>query len=204
MSDKTLNQNDRSSRKNSPRFAPKGSSPAGFTPDLHIASEKTTVVNLARTAKVVKGGKRFSFRALVVVGDSRGGVGVSIGKANQVQMAIQKATMHARKHMVHFPLVEDANTIPHEIVGCAGAGKVWMKPAGPGTGVIAGAGVRAVLEAAGIHNVLTKSLGSSNPCNMVYATIDALTQLKSKEEVAKLRSKAASQPAAAPSAQQAA
>jgi len=191
MSDKTLNQNDRSSRKNSPRFAPKGA-PA-FTPDLNIAAEKTTVVNLARTAKVVKGGKRFSFRALVVVGDSRGGVGVSIGKANQVQLAIQKATTHARKHMVHFPLVEDANTIPHEIIGAAGAGKVWMKPAGPGTGVIAGAGVRAVLEAAGIHNILTKSLGSSNPCNMVYATIEALRQLKSKEEVAKLRSKTTAQ-----------
>ncbi|NLO92449.1 MAG: 30S ribosomal protein S5 [Elusimicrobia bacterium] len=191
MSDKTLNQNDRSSRKNSPRFAPKGA--PGFTPDLNIAAEKTTVVNLARTAKVVKGGKRFSFRALVVVGDSRGSVGVSIGKANQVQMAIQKATSHARKHMVHFPLVEDANTIPHEIIGVSGAGKVWMKPAGPGTGVIAGAGVRAVLEAAGIHNILTKSLGSSNPCNMVYATVEALKLLKSKEEVAKLRSKTTAQ-----------
>lgn len=193
MSDKTLNQNDRSSRKNSPRFAPKGGGSSAFTPDLNIAAEKTTVVNLARTAKVVKGGKRFSFRALVVVGDSRGSVGVSIGKANQVQLAIQKATSHARKHMVHFPLVEDANTIPHEIIGAAGAGKVWMKPAGPGTGVIAGAGVRAVLEAAGIHNILTKSLGSSNPCNMVYATIEALKQLRSKEEVAKLRSKTTAQ-----------
>jgi len=149
--------------------------------------EKSTVVNITRTAKVVKGGKRFSFRALVVVGDGNGTVGVSIGKANQVQMAIQKATTHAKKHMVTFPLVQD--TIPHEIIGKFGTGQVWMKPAAPGTGVIAGGGVRAVLEAAGIKNILTKNLGSTNPFNTVYATLSALEELRSKEDVAKMRGK---------------
>jgi len=153
------------------------------------ASEgKTTVIHVARTAKVVKGGKRFGFRALVVVGNGEGKVGVAIGKANQVQLAIGKAEVHARKHMITFPVVGD--TIPHEVIGRFGAASVWMKPAAPGTGVIAGAGVRLVFEAAGIKDVLARSLGSNNPCNLVYATLDALKLLKSKEAVNVTRGKA--------------
>lgn len=153
------------------------------------ASEgKTTVIHVARTAKVVKGGKRFGFRALVVVGNGEGKVGVAIGKANQVQLAIGKAETHARKNMVTFPVTGD--TIPHEVIGRFGAASVWMKPAAPGTGVIAGAGVRLVFEAAGIKDVLAKSLGSTNPCNLVYATMEALKLLKSKEAVHIVRGKA--------------
>lgn len=153
------------------------------------ASEgKTTVIHVARTAKVVKGGKRFGFRALVVVGNGEGKVGVAIGKANQVQLAIGKAETHARKNMVTFPVVGD--TIPHEVIGRFGAASVWMKPAAPGTGVIAGAGVRLVFEAAGIKDVLAKSLGSTNPCNLVYATMEALKLLKSRESVNVVRGKA--------------
>lgn len=148
----------------------------------------TTVIQVARTAKVVKGGKRFGFRALVVVGDGNGKVGVSIGKANQVQFAVSKAEFHARRHTIKFPLVND--TIPHEIIGKFGSASVWMKPAAPGTGVIAGAGVRLVLEAAGIKNILAKSLGSTNACNLAYATINALEQLRSKEAVLAQRGKA--------------
>ncbi|MFH1620088.1 MAG: 30S ribosomal protein S5 [bacterium] len=149
--------------------------------------EKSVVVTINRVAKVVKGGKRFSFSALVVLGNGNGNVGVSIGKANEVQAAIQKATARARKCMITFPLVQ--RTIPHEIIGHFGAGRVWMKPAAPGSGVIAGGGVRAVLEAGGVKDILTKSLGSSNPCNVVGATIDALKRLRSREEVMKLRGK---------------
>lgn len=153
------------------------------------ASEgKTTVIHVARTAKVVKGGKRFGFRALVVVGNGDGKVGVAIGKANQVQLAIGKAEVHARKNMITFPVVGD--TIPHEVIGRFGAASVWMKPAAPGTGVIAGAGVRLVFEAAGIKDVLARSLGSNNPCNLVYATLEALKMLKSKEAVNVIRGKA--------------
>lgn len=153
------------------------------------ASEgKTTVIHVARTAKVVKGGKRFGFRALIVVGNGEGKVGVAIGKANQVQLAIGKAETHARKNMITFPVVGE--TIPHEIIGRFGAASVWMKPAAPGTGVIAGAGVRLVLEAAGIKDVLARSLGSNNPCNLVYATMEALKLLKSKESVNAIRGKA--------------
>ena len=147
----------------------------------------TTVIQVARTAKVVKGGKRFGFRALVVVGDGNGKVGVSIGKANQVQFAVSKAEFHARRHTVKFPIVND--TIPHEVIGNFGSASVWMKPAAPGTGVIAGAGVRLVLEAAGIKNILAKSLGSTNACNLAYATMKALEQLKSKEAVLAQRGK---------------
>ncbi|MDD6173508.1 30S ribosomal protein S5 [Candidatus Proelusimicrobium excrementi] len=147
----------------------------------------TTVIQVARTAKVVKGGKRFGFRALVVVGDGNGKVGVSIGKANQVQFAVSKAEFHARRHTVKFPIVND--TIPHEVIGKFGSASVWMKPAAPGTGVIAGAGVRLVLEAAGIKNILAKSLGSTNACNLAYATMKALEQLKSKEAVLAQRGK---------------
>lgn len=159
---------------------------------------KTTVIHVARTAKVVKGGKRFGFRALVVVGNENGKIGVAIGKANQVQLAIGKAESAARKNMVTFPIVNE--TIPHEIIGKFGAASVWMKPAAPGTGVIAGAGVRLLLEAAGIKNVLAKSLGSTNPCNLAYATMEALQQLKSKEAVAAIRGKA-EKPAETPKAE---
>lgn len=155
----------------------------------------TTVIQVARTAKVVKGGKRFGFRALVVVGDGNGKVGVAIGKANQVQFAVSKAEFQAKKNFIKFPIVND--TIPHEIIGKFGAASVWMKPAAPGTGVIAGAGVRLVLEAAGIKNILAKSLGSTNACNLVYATIEALEQLKSKETVMLNRGKVAAAPAVA-------
>ena len=162
----------------------------------------TTVIQVARTAKVVKGGKRFGFRALVVVGDGNGKVGVAIGKANQVQFAVSKAEFQAKKNFIKFPIVND--TIPHEIIGKFGAASVWMKPAAPGTGVIAGAGVRLVLEAAGIKNILAKSLGSTNACNLVYATIQALEQLKSKESVMVNRGKAAAAPAVAAAPQAAA
>ena len=147
--------------------------------------EKVVTVVINRVTKVVKGGKRFSFNALVVVGDSNGKVGVGLGKSNEVQSAIQKGTDGARKDMFQFPL--ENFTIPHEIEGHFGAGKVWMKPAVGGTGLIAGGGVRAVLEAAGVKNILTKNLGSRNAFNTVYATVDALKRLKSKETVMKIR-----------------
>ena len=162
------------------------------------AEGKTTVINVARTTKVVKGGKRMGFRALVVVGNGQGKVGVAIGKANQVQAAIAKAETHARKHMITFPIVGD--TIPHEVIGKFGAASVWMKPAAPGTGVIAGSGARLLFEAAGIKDVLAKSLGSTNPCNLVYATMEAFKQLKSKEAVNVLRGKAEKVDAPAPKA----
>lgn len=148
---------------------------------------RTTVIHVARTAKVVKGGKRFGFRALVAVGDGNGKVGVAIGKANQVQFAVSKAEFQARKEMVTFPLLN--GTIPHEIMGCFGSAKVWMKPAAPGTGVIAGAGVRLILEAAGVKNILSKSIGSTNSCNLAYATMEALKSLKSKKDVLQARGK---------------
>lgn len=148
---------------------------------------KETVVSVNRVAKVVKGGKRFSFSALVVVGSGQGQVGMGLGKAREVQSAIHKATSQAKKEMISFPLLD--GTIPHETIGHFGAGRVWMKPAGQGTGVIAGSGVRAVLEAAGVKNILTKSLGSSNVFNMVYATLEALKQLRTREEILKLRGK---------------
>lgn len=146
-----------------------------------------TVIQVARTAKVVKGGKRFGFRALVAVGDGNGKVGVAIGKANQVQFAVSKAEFQARKSTIKFPVIN--NTIPHEIIGKYGSASVWMKPAAPGTGVIAGAGVRLILEAAGIKDILAKSLGSTNACNLAYATIEALKQLKNKEAVLASRGK---------------
>ncbi|MBI5243280.1 MAG: 30S ribosomal protein S5 [Elusimicrobia bacterium] len=150
-----------------------------------MAGLKETVVAINRVAKVVKGGKRFSFGALVVVGDMKGRVGFGLGKAKDVQLSIQKGSQRARKSMIHFALVHD--TIPHEIVGRWGAGKVWMKPAAPGTGVIAGGGVRALLEAAGVKNILTKSLGSSNNFSVIYATMQALRGLRTREETMKLR-----------------
>ena len=148
---------------------------------------RETVVAINRVSKTVKGGKRFSFAALVVIGDGAGTVGFGLGKAREVQGSIQKANHQARKNITKFPLVGD--TIPHEIVAKFGAGKVWMKPAAPGTGVIAGGGVRAVLEAGGIRNVLTKSLGSNNAFNVVGATLECLRRLRTSEHTAKLRGK---------------
>jgi len=143
------------------------------------------VVHIARTAKVVKGGRRFSFRAVVVVGDNAGSVGVGIGKAPGVPEAIRKGSTRARRNMKKIPMV--GTTIPHEVITRYSAAQVLLKPASPGTGVIAGGGVRAVIEAAGIRDILTKSLGSSNILNVIKATMKALEQLKDPETEAARR-----------------
>lgn len=145
------------------------------------------VVDIKRVAKVVKGGRRFSFRVTVVVGNNRGSVGVGVGKANAVPDAMRKATDRARKNMVEIATYK--STIPHEVFGRVGGAKVLLKPASPGTGVIAAGGVRAVIEAAGISDILTKSLGSSNILNVVFATLAALNELKSPREEAARRGK---------------
>jgi small subunit ribosomal protein S5 len=144
-----------------------------------------SVVAINRSAKVVKGGRRFSFSALAVVGDRRGRVGYGYGKANEVPPSVEKAISDAKKNMVRVPLKGD--TIPHEVIGRFGAARVFMRPAGAGTGVIAGGGVRAVCQMVGIRNILTKAMGSTNPVNLVKAAMDGLLKLKDAKDVARLR-----------------
>lgn len=181
--DASSEDEDKSSNIRSSSYKPFGGPPSGGRDDSN--NEKVVAIN--RCAKVVKGGRRFSFSALVVTGDQAGNVGYGFGKANEVSECIRKASEAAKKSMV--PVSLKGPTIPHEVLGVYGGGKVLLRPASPGTGIIAGGGVRAVVEAAGVKDVLAKSLGSSNPFNVVKATLNALTQLRTREQIYKLRGK---------------
>lgn len=145
------------------------------------------IVSLNRVAKVVKGGRRFSFSALVVVGDGNGGVGFGLGKAQEVPEALRKATERAKKSMIQVPLIE--GTLPYEVLGIFGSGRVMLKPASRGTGIIAGGPVRAVMEAVGVSDVLTKAIGTNNPHNVLRATMEGLASLRSAEYVSQIRGK---------------